>query len=257
MRQLHPLRLQYELFSDANPMMAPIAGLAKQVRAKRRPTGADNPFTAMQENVSRQIVAALDGWREVIKSAAERLFMATYGSTALQAAAGIDPHSALPLRKAAKSALHQKLIELVSPNSNRVWQPAACARRLFARFSLPAWIGLRSTSAASRWCAAFAKAKPTHLCPYSRRPYASNSTCVIDSEAALAAIPSMLPDDADTRRKAFDLIGDVLDARGRHSARDRERIERIGRLFGVERRLSARGHPAIASDIGNEPQTRA
>ena len=31
MRQLHPLRLQYELFSNANPLMAPIAALAEQV----------------------------------------------------------------------------------------------------------------------------------------------------------------------------------------------------------------------------------
>ena len=29
---------------------------------------------------------------------------------------------------------------------------------------------------------------------------------LIDPEAALAAIPSMLPDDPETRRKAFDLI---------------------------------------------------
>ena len=30
--RLHPLRLQYELFSDENPLMAPIAALANQVR---------------------------------------------------------------------------------------------------------------------------------------------------------------------------------------------------------------------------------
>src|SRR5712671_4526316 len=46
MHQLHPLRLQYELFSDANPMMAPVAALAEQVRANRRPVVADNPFIA-------------------------------------------------------------------------------------------------------------------------------------------------------------------------------------------------------------------
>ena len=37
MRQLHPLRLQYEFFSNANPLMAPIAALAEQVRDNRRP----------------------------------------------------------------------------------------------------------------------------------------------------------------------------------------------------------------------------
>ena len=36
MRQLHPLRLQYEMFSNANPMTGPVAGWAQQVRDSRR-----------------------------------------------------------------------------------------------------------------------------------------------------------------------------------------------------------------------------
>ena len=64
MQQLHPLRLQYEFFSNANPMMAPVAAMAEQVRNDRRPVAADNPFVAMQENASSQIVAALDAWRD-------------------------------------------------------------------------------------------------------------------------------------------------------------------------------------------------
>src|SRR5207253_1304354 len=35
--QLHPLRLQYEMFSNANPMMAWISGWADQVCSRRRP----------------------------------------------------------------------------------------------------------------------------------------------------------------------------------------------------------------------------
>src|SRR6476619_2771657 len=60
MQHLHPLRLQYELFSNANPMMAPVATLAGRVRESRRPVAADNPFVAMQATMSRQVVAALD-----------------------------------------------------------------------------------------------------------------------------------------------------------------------------------------------------
>ena len=212
----------------------------------------------MQENVSRQIVAALDGWREVIESAAERLFMATYGSTALQAAAGIDPHSALPLRKAAKSALHQKLIETrIAELKSRV--AAGGLREAVIRALL--FAGMDRAAVDERGFEMVRRIRQsqtdTPLPLFKATVREQFYMLLIDSEAALAAIPSMLPDDADTRRKAFDLIGDVLDARGRHSARDRERMERIGGLFGVERRLSARGHPAIASDIGNEPQTRA
>src|SRR6516162_948460 len=60
MERMHPLRVQYELFSDANPFMAPVATMAEVVRKNRRPVASDNPFIAMQENVSEQIVAAFD-----------------------------------------------------------------------------------------------------------------------------------------------------------------------------------------------------
>ena len=102
-RQLHPLRLQFDLFSNANPMMAPLAGLAETVRENRKPVSADNPFLALQENMSRQIVAGLDAWRDATEAFSERVFMNTYGSPVLQAAVGVDPAATLPLRKAAES----------------------------------------------------------------------------------------------------------------------------------------------------------
>jgi hypothetical protein len=55
----------------------------------------------------------------------------------------------------------------------------------------------------------------------------------IDQEAALAAIPSMLPADAQTRAEAFGLIGQVLSATGPLSAEDSARMAQVGRLFGV------------------------
>src|SRR5262249_23495446 len=83
MHQLHPLRLQYELSSNANPMMPLVAARAEQVRNTRRPVAADNPFIAMQENASRQIVAALDAWRQASETFAERCFFTVYGSPTL------------------------------------------------------------------------------------------------------------------------------------------------------------------------------
>jgi pimeloyl-ACP methyl ester carboxylesterase len=111
MQKLHPLRVQYEIFSDANPIMAPLATMAEQVRRNRRPAAPDNPFIAMQENASKQIVAALDGWRGFIETIAERTFLTVYGSPALQAAAGIDPADTQPLRKPAKNRLYQELLQ--------------------------------------------------------------------------------------------------------------------------------------------------
>ena len=57
---------------------------------------------------------------------------------------------------------------------------------------------------------------------------------LIDEAAALAAIPSMLPPDAETRLKAFDLISEILGALGDLSDTDRTRLAEIARLFGVD-----------------------
>jgi hypothetical protein len=57
---------------------------------------------------------------------------------------------------------------------------------------------------------------------------------LIDQEAALAAIPSMLPPDVETREKAFGLINQVLGAHGEFSPEDKKRMNEVARLFGLE-----------------------
>src|SRR6478736_9768974 len=60
MRSMQPLRLQYEMFSNANPFMAPLEAAAQQSREDRRAVSRDNPFIKAQEVVSKSIVGALD-----------------------------------------------------------------------------------------------------------------------------------------------------------------------------------------------------
>jgi hypothetical protein len=56
---------------------------------------------------------------------------------------------------------------------------------------------------------------------------------MIDQQAALAAIPSLLPADAKTRSEAFDVVWQVKAASGEISAEDEKRLNEIGRLFGI------------------------
>jgi hypothetical protein len=57
---------------------------------------------------------------------------------------------------------------------------------------------------------------------------------LIDQEGTLAAIPSMLPSEAQTRSEAFDIIKEVMAALGNMSAEDEKRLREVGALFGVE-----------------------
>ena len=111
MQQMHSLRLQYQIFSDANPFMRWVNDAARQVREQRRVATDDNPFLQMQESASRQIVNALDAWRDMTEKASEAAFLSIYGSAALQAAVGIDPTATTPMRKADKSSFHMRLVQ--------------------------------------------------------------------------------------------------------------------------------------------------
>lgn len=235
MQQLHPLRLQYELFSTTNPMMAPVAALAEQVRKDRRPAAADNPFVALQEDISRQIVAALDAWRDMSEAVAERTFLSVYGLPTLQAAVGVDPGGTRPLRKAAKSPLHRELLQArIAELKSRI--PAGGLRAAAVRAML--YVGMSRGGVDERGFEAVRRIRRTHgdipLSVFKALVREQFYMLLIDTDAALAAIPSMLPPDPETRREAFDLVRQALSARGGFSAEEKERLDTVARLFGVD-----------------------
>ena len=245
LRLLHPLRLQYEIFSNANPMMAPVAAWAEQVRDRRKPASADNPFIAMQENISRQIVAGLDAWRVATEDFSERLFTTVYGSKPFQAAMGINPANNQPLRHAPKSALDRELInkriaELKSRMTAGGLREAMIRALIFAGMGRAA-VDERGFEALRRIREKYSDVTLTEFKAIAREQF---YMLLLDTEGALSAIPSMLPPEPETRQKALELISHVLRARGDLSADDRERLQRVSRLFGKEERLTVVRNPS-------------
>src|ERR1700744_2079526 len=110
MRNWHPLRLQYEMFSSQNPLMKPVEDAAEKARDDRKSVAKDNPFLAFQEKVSKQLVGALDQWRDSQEALSEAMFLGIYGSPALQAAVGVDPQSA-PSRRREMDPKHRELLQ--------------------------------------------------------------------------------------------------------------------------------------------------
>jgi hypothetical protein len=260
-QKLYPLRVQYEIFSDANPLMAPVANMAEQVRNNRKPVAADNPFLAVQENMSTQIVAALDGWRDFIETVAERTFLTLYGSPAVQAAAGIDPSDTRPLRKPASNQLYHELLQ------NRVAElrshiTAGGRREAVIRAAL--YVGLGRTAVDERGFESVRRLRGRYgdmrLSEFKALVRDQFAILLIDRQGALAALPSLLPADAETRSKAFNLVRQVMAACGELSAEDEKRLSEIGRLFGIAEEGGAipfpqnrRQLPAKASEERTSP----
>jgi hypothetical protein len=235
MQQLHPLRLQYELFSNANPMMTAVANMAGQVRNNRHPVSADNPFIGLQKIASDQIVATLDAWREFSETFAERTFLNIYGSPMLQAAVGIDPAGTRPLQRAGKNPLHQELVQkrIAELKSH---MPVGGLREAVVRALL--YVGMNRAGVDERGFEMVRRIRRAHgdmpLSEFKALVREQFFLLLIDPDAAIAAIPAMLPADGEARREGFELIKQVMAARGELSSADKERLQRISRLFGLE-----------------------
>ncbi len=78
-----PLRMQYRLLSDENPLMWPLRMLAPMVASRRRPVADDNPFKVAEQRVSEGVVDLLNHHRDLRDRIQEMLFKAIYGPKAL------------------------------------------------------------------------------------------------------------------------------------------------------------------------------
>jgi pimeloyl-ACP methyl ester carboxylesterase len=236
LRKMHPLRLQYEMFSDANPSMAAVPALAAQARRDRQPCTADNPWLALQESASGQIASMLDSYREFTEAVAERIFLSVYGWPTLQAACGIDPTSARPLRKAARSPLHRELLhQRIAELKSRI--PVGGAREAVIRGLIYAGMDRASIDERGFEIARRIRERNGELSLQQFKALVREqfNMLLIDQEAALGAIPRLLPSEVEKRHEAFAVIEQVLTARGEMSAEDKRRLGEVARLFGVER----------------------
>jgi pimeloyl-ACP methyl ester carboxylesterase len=250
MQQMHPLRLQYEAFSNANPLMTNVGQMADEVRNNRKPVARDNPFVELQKSMSDQIVTALDTWRDLSEAICERTFLNVYGSPALQAAVGIDPADTRPLRRAAKNPLHVELVQKrIAELKSRI--PVGGVREAVIRGLL--YAAMPRASVDERAFETVRRIRQAHgdipLSEFKALVREQFFMLLLDRGAAIAAIPSMLPTDAEARSKAFGLIKEVMAARGPMSADDEKRLQEVGRLFGTGEEGAAIPFPQARKEV--------
>lgn len=235
-QSMHPLRLQYEIFSSQNPYMATVKSLAEKADENRKPVSKDNPFLAFQEQMSKQIVHALDAWRDQQEAMSEAIFLNVYGSPALQAAVGIDPNSA-PSRPREMSADHRAMLDKrVADLKARIGEGGlreAALRALLYVGSARGMVDERSIEALRQIRREHGGARMS-LPEFKMLVREQFFMLLLDRDAALAAIPKMLPDDVNLRRGAFEAMREVLSASEDITGERANRLRQIAGLFGVD-----------------------
>ncbi|MBX9845114.1 MAG: DUF3141 domain-containing protein [Xanthobacteraceae bacterium] len=239
LRRMHLLRLQYEIFSNANPFMAQVAAAADKVRAERKPVDANNPFRAIQEVMSKQIVTALDAWRDASERLSEQAFLSIYGSPTLQRAVGIDPESDERPRRAAKSPLHKQFLEQrIAELKSRIGEGGlreALVRATIYTGAARASVDERGFEAIRRIRLAKSEASRLTLAEFKKLVREQFFMLLIDQDAALNAIPALLPDSAEERRKALEILREVISAAGEITPQVRARLDQVSDLFDPNR----------------------
>ena len=248
LRRLSTSRLQFELFSDQNPFMQPIAAAADLVRANRRPASADNPLLALQEFASQQIVAALDGYRDWRDAMVEASFHATYGSPLIQALLGLrasdDPPRHRPGREPEEIAFVQQQIAEIEGRMDQ-----GGLREAFVRSII--YIRLPELAADERSFAVLSKLRDEHAGDLSLADFKALVRdqflmLELDEAQAVATIPLLLQGHGDHAAKALELLESVVTAPGPLGQAAAQRLRQIGALFTA----------AAASPAGDAGETR-
>jgi pimeloyl-ACP methyl ester carboxylesterase len=236
MQNWHPLRLQYEMFSSHNPVMKQVATAAGKAREERKPVADDNPFLAFQERWSNQIVRSLDQWRDSQEAASEAMFLAIYGSPALQSAVGVDPQST-PSRRRDMDPKHRELLQArIAELKSKIGVGGlreAGMRALLYVGSARGMVDERSLEALRRLRQSDEAARLT-LAEFKMLVREQFFMLLLDREGALAAIPKLLPESMEERRKVFAVIEHVLSASANISGEVEKRLKQVAALFGFE-----------------------
>jgi pimeloyl-ACP methyl ester carboxylesterase len=235
MRGLHPHRMGFSYFSDRNPVIAPVQGLAEQVRANRRPVAADNPLLAYEKVASTWISTWWDGYRQVRDAATEAIFLGTYGSPLMQAMVGLGAEQAGNQQRSARDLLREgheaRMRADLSARFETGGLPQAVLRALI-------YVRLPERSVDERAYAMLNAIRAMQ--PVNDRMSLTDLKAVLkeqflllrlDEEHAVRAIPRLLPDSTSLRSIGLQALHRMLEARPALTDEGARRLARIEALF--------------------------
>ena len=238
LRLANPARAQYYLFSHLNPFLAPVETLAHWARENRRPVSKDNPFLEAQTRVSDAIVQALDNYRDRRDATVEQLFLTTYNAPLLQALVGLaapdaevrPPH----VRDEAFEALVEKRMAEIAARVAEGGPREALFRILMFVGRERGAVDERAFQMLRQIRDEYPAAKRERLDEVRAVFREQDFLLLIDQEAALAALPVLLPQDKE-RKTVLELAERILSAAGPLSAEQHDRLREVSAILERDR----------------------
>jgi pimeloyl-ACP methyl ester carboxylesterase len=265
MRRLHPLRLQYEMFSRTNPFTKLFSSAVTDVQKSRKPVSGDNAFWQAQQQFAEGMETALDAYRDLRDHTQEALFHAVYGSPLVQALVGLKasdaPARPKPGKDAVRHALIARRIEELKSGIGEGGPREAVIRALLYIRTPEGVVDERGFNLMRRMREEAGKGLP--LAAFKKLVREQFFMLLLDEHGAIEAIPAMLARDPRLATRMAAKLHELIDVVGLTSNEAKARLATVEALFkrgGVARSQAdeekeeapettrpARTHPAASS----------
>ena len=237
MRQMHPHRLRFAMFSDQNPMMQPVNSLAQSIRAERKPVAPDNPLLALEAGrlqldhdlVGRIQAGARCRDRGDIPGRLRLPAVAGHGGTRDRACPDRATHGSRPGARGGRSqdagGLEQRFdVGGIKQAAIRGALYVALPERSVDERAFAMLQAIRATLPAN---------ERVTLAEFKLLLKEQFLLLRLDEERAVRAIPGLLPDDADVRRAGLEALRQMVASRGALPEEGARRLRRVEGLFGA------------------------
>ena len=237
MRKMHPARVKFAMFSDDNPLMQPIKGLAEAIRTQRKPVPDTNPLLAMEHAASAMITTWLQACGTARDTIEEHLFLTTYGSPVLQALVGLGPDSQRSHRRADRDLLREAneahLRTQLDARFEAGGPPEAMIRALI-------YIAMPARRIDERGFTVAKSIRQTRhpgqrlSQPRLKELFTEQFLLLkLDEARAIEALPELLPTDLAQRREALTELRRVVAASGSLPEESARRLAEVEALFAL------------------------
>jgi pimeloyl-ACP methyl ester carboxylesterase len=233
MRQCHPLRLQYELLSHANPFLRTAIASVEELQNNRQAISQDNAIWQAQGQIANWIESSLDGYRVVRDHMFEFWFNAIYGSALVQAMTGLKASDECPRRRPGSDAAHlavvaQRTKELQAGIAKGGPREAVLRALLYVRMP-DELVDERGFNLLRRMREETSKGLT--LVAFKKLVREQFLMVLLDERRAVEAIPAMLARDPELASRLIDNARRVIDEVGLRSKLAKNRLAEIEVAF--------------------------
>lgn len=262
-RRMHPLRIQYEIFSDSNPFLRSMTAVADHVRNRRQPISTDNLFWRGQEVFSDWVATTLGMYGNIRDNMLECMFDAAYGSPLLQTLAGLNgaTQRQRPGSSAAHAALVGRRIEDIKKELAE-GGPREAAIRCLLYIRMPDGTVDERGFNFLRLIRKDA-GKDLSLSEFKHQLRKQFLLLLLDERRAVKAIPEMFDRDPDLAVKMRDTLRRLIDVVGLQSDEAKARLAEVEQLLGGDSHASSlqknnrKRAPAAALRGPRDPSVRS